>query len=365
MTSSVPRINVAISAHGYGHLTQAAAVLQALSQRLKKMELRIQCELEKDIIAQRLGFDDFEHEPVVMDIGLIQPDPLHVDITASYRAYAAFHDGFHERVEQHALSLKNWGADLVLSDISYLALAAAERAEIDGIGLASLSWDHIVRAYFDINDESVQQWYRQTCKAYASATLALLPEPALPNDCFKQVQPIPPVFIAGAKDKTIRKALGIKANDTRPLVFCSLGGITSTKIPIDAMLAQRDFHWLVNQGYAAQGDHMHGLESLAHWPYRNIIASVDAVISKPGYGMAVEVAAHGLPFIYTCRGHFPDEPVIAAWLKQRTRCMEISNEAWFAGEFSAPLMILLATAKRPSLNCNGAEVAATILQGYL
>ena len=366
MDLSSPRISVAISAHGYGHLTQTVAVLQALSQRYENITLRIQCDLERSIIADRLGALDFEHEKIPMDVGLVQPDPLHVDMPSSLEAYAIFHEQFDLKIETESLKLKNWGADLVLSDISYLALAAAASAAIPGIALASLSWDHIVEAYFDLDSPEVHVWYQQIQQAYGLSTLALLPEPALAGQSFRRVKRIPPVYIPGQRDSSIRHELGLSIDDTRPLVLCSLGGIGSAQIPAEAMLEQRDFHWIIHTDRALPAaDHMHTIEQLAHWPYRDIIASVDAVIGKPGYGMAVEAAAHDLPFVYTRRGHFPDEPVISQWLNRHTRSLEISNADWLAGNFTQPLITLWGENKKAQLSFNGAEEAAETLSDFL
>ena len=363
---SSPRINVVISAHGFGHLTQTVAVLQALSHRYENMTLRIQCALERSIIAARLGQHDFEHERIPMDVGLVQPDPLNVDMSSSLEAYAIFHQHFDENIKTESLKLKNWGADIVFSNISYLALAAASSAAIPGIALASLTWDHIVKAYFDLNAPEVHAWYQQIQEAYRQSTLALLPEPALVGKSFEQVKHIAPVYIPGQRNSIIRDELGLKTDDNRALVLCTLGGIASAQIPAEAMLKQKDFHWIVDMDRTLpSADHMHTLAQLAHWPYRDVIASVDAVIGKPGYGTAVEVAAHDLPFVYTRRGHFPDEPIISEWLDRHTRSLEISNADWFAGNFTQPLETLWQRNKKPGLAFNGAEQAAEIISDIL
>jgi hypothetical protein len=133
--------------------------LQALSHRYENMTLRIQCALERSIIAARLGKHDFEHERIPMDVGLVQPDPLNVDLPASLEAYAVFHEQFDQKIKAESQKLRNWGADIALSDISYLALAAAASAAIPGIALASLTWNHIVKAYFHLDAPKVHAWY--------------------------------------------------------------------------------------------------------------------------------------------------------------------------------------------------------------
>ena len=82
-------------------------------------------------------------------------------------------------------------------------------------------------------------------------------------------------------------------------------------------------------------------------------------------GTAVEVAAHGLPLVFTRRGHFPDEPIIVEWLQSHARVMEISNKTWLEGKFGESLCNLFDKPQPPLPICNGAIEAARILEKYL
>lgn len=364
-----PRINVAISAHGYGHLTQVCAVLQALKVSMC-FQLRIQCGYDRRIVRERLGFDDFEYDQYPMDVALVQHDPLQPDLKASHEAYRGFHHSFSEEVDRQAKALSIWQADLVISDISYLAIAAASEAGIRSVAIASLSWDHIVSAYFDSRDREVHGWTQQICQAYSRCGLSLLPEPAMQPNCFPHSRSIPPLMVKGQALKQLRESLGIESEDPRPLVFCSLGGIAKANLPVPAMALDERFHWIVNVVPQSAPAHVHFFhESMdwwqPGWSIHDLLASVDAIVSKPGYGMAVEAVAHGLPFVFTQRGHFPDEPPIIDWLHQNGRVHELSQENWFKGRFGDAINELLKQPAPAAPECNGANVAADIIRELL
>lgn len=353
-----PRIHLTISSHGYGHLTQSIALARELIKQTPDTMFRIQCNHSKQIIAERLGTNDFEHEMCSMDIGLIQTDPITPDLHASYQAYDALHENFSERVHSEAKNISHWHPDIVISDIPYLPLAAAAKAGVPCISLASLSWDSIIEAYFDLNDSAPKKWHEEAQAAYGETTLALLPTPAMEGSCFPNKKYIPPIAILGQRQSAFRSVLNIQDMDDRPVIFCSLGGIPGAKLPISLMKKETCFHWLINGPEFPASENIHHLSGCKNWHYRDVIASVDGLIGKPGYGMAVEVAAHGLPFVFFRRGHFPDEPVIVDWLHQQTRAKEITGEDWAAGAFVEPLTRLFdSPAPKPPL-CNGAEVGA-------
>ncbi|MFK8029503.1 MAG: hypothetical protein AB8G18_04645 [Gammaproteobacteria bacterium] len=365
MPTPGPRISVSITSHGYGHLTQTMAVLSALRKRQKDVQFRIQCTQNLERAARSMVDFKFTHCESSPDVGLIQPDPINVDLPATYAEYSRFHNQFERSVKTESEELKKWSADMVISDISYRSLAAAANASITSIAIASLSWDHIVKRYFDLTQTEPAIWYQQMCEAYAQTTLALLPEPALAPYHFEHSRHIPPLLLKGHAICDFRPALGIQPDDERPIVFCSLGGIPASQLPLSAMEKEDAYHWLINFDQGRSANNMHFLHEINNWPYRDIMASVNAVVGKPGYCTAVEAAAYELPFVFTQRGHFPDEQPITNWLKDNARAVELTNEEWFAGRFADALREAFNLDKKEAPVCNGAEVAAALIQQHL
>ncbi len=93
--------------------------------------------------------------------------------------------------------------------------------------------------------------------------------------------------------------------------------------------------------------------------YEDLVGAVDAVVTKPGYGIIAECASTGTPMLYTSRGVFREYDRLVAGLPQVVRSRFIAQDDLLAGRWSASLDALLAEpapAAPPAVN--GADVAA-------
>jgi hypothetical protein len=362
MPDNGPRIFFTISAHGFGHLTQSAALINTLLKQYPDSQFYIECNLPKDIIASRLDCKRFDHDQTSSDIGMIQHDPMTVDLPATYQAYRALHDNYKERIDKQAGKMDQWRPDLVISDIPYLSFASAAKQGISSVALASLSWDHIIAEYFNINSGLPRKWYQDAYQSYGEAELALLPDPAMDGDCFHTIKRIPPIALLGKRQSNLRSMLSIDKADNRPLVLNILGGIPGAQYPVSMMQNNTEFHWLINQNADNDSTHIHHINDCQPYNFKDIIASADAVISKPGYGIAVESAAYQLPFFFIRRGHFPDESCIIDWLYDNTMTKEISLQDWQTGSFIEDLKQALSLPKKTPNQWQGAAAAAAIIK---
>ena len=60
--------------------------------------------------------------------------------------------------------------------------------------------------------------------------------------------------------------------------------------------------------------------------FGDMLASCDAVLTKPGYGTFVEAACAGVPVLYVARKDWPEEPYLVNWLKRNGSCAEVERE---------------------------------------
>lgn len=354
------RIWCAISGHGFGHLGQVAALMGPLVKRLPGLQRHVVSALPQTVLTRLLD-RPFSSETRQQDVGLIQPDPMHVDLKATAQALRSLHGDWDSHLEREKRALAAWAPDLLLADIPYLPIAAAAALGIPTVAIASLSWDAVLSAYFSLEDPEVLGWWHAMRQAYAQTTLAFLPQPAiLENTPFPQATLIQPITLPGhPRHKHLRHALGVADTDDRPLILVSLGGIPTKTLPVNALAQENRFHWLLDIPLTHPSKHLHRMDALlSTWSFADLAASVDGIVSKPGYGMAIASAAQQIPFLYSRRGTFPDEPPICAWLDQVGRCMALEPKAFYAGDWYLPLRTLLDRTPPPPPLVNGAEQAA-------
>jgi hypothetical protein len=127
---------------------------------------------------------------------------------------------------------------------------------------------------------------------------------------------------------------------------------------------QRGFQWLVAAAWRVTHPDVRTIEELA-MPFVDVLASCDALVTKPGYGSFTEAACNGIPVLYVPRRDWPEEPCLVSWLEGRGRCRATSREKLESGDFLDDLDELLANGPAAPVQASGAEEAAAYLAPYL
>jgi hypothetical protein len=101
------------------------------------------------------------------------------------------------------------------------------------------------------------------------------------------------------------------------------------------------------------------------FPFKTLMASVDVIMTKPGYGTIVEAVALQQPLLYVRRYNFADEAPLVEYLHRYGRGVELSIDDFNRGRWEPGLQQVLASPV-PALPApsptGGAEAAALIAQ---
>jgi hypothetical protein len=142
-----------------------------------------------------------------------------------------------------------------------------------------------------------------------------------------------------------------------------MGGIAH-RLPVDRWPRRPGIRWLVPGDWQCTHPDAIAMESCG-LGFTDLLCSVDAGITKPGYGTFTEAAANGTPVLYLRRADWPEQDCLIEWLQRHARCREISPDALVAGDLDGPLHQLLAQAAPPLPELGGAHAAAKIIAGLL
>lgn len=340
------RLVLALTSHGYGHAAQSAPVLEALKRRRPDLTIHIRSDLAPEMLRSFFPMADEVSAPVG-DFGMAMLSSFDVDVPETERRYRALHAGWAGAVAAEADGLR--GADLVLSNVSYLALAGAAQVGIPAVGFCSLDWLSIYRTYCSGMPEA-ERIAAEIEAAYRSAALFLVPEPSMSMPF--PVRGVGPVARAGTP-RPIERAPGER------LVLVSLGGIR-TEIDYGSWPRLPGIRYVIGGGMPPERPDMVALASLGI-SHLDCLWSVDALITKPGYGTMVEAACAGLPTLYASRETWPEEPALVAWLRSRVPLREVSRPALLAGDLGEALQWLLAEPRGTGVQATGAEEVASVL----
>jgi hypothetical protein len=328
---------VSISGHGFGHVAQIAPILNLLHQDFPQLQLTVRSCAPVAHLRSRIAAP-FAYLPSVGDIGMVMSSALDVLIQESRAAYRDFHADWERRVDDEQRLLVDLGADMVLSDVGYLALAGAQKAGIRNAALCSLNWYDIYRHY--CGDDAVAADIH-ACYAGADAFLRATPGMAMEN--LPNLLPIAPIAAVGNKRRAeLNRLLGVSAQEK--LVLVSMGGIDS-RLPVESWSRIKGVRWLVQKDWQVAHPDAIVIETVP-MPFGDLLASCDVLLCKPGYGSFVEAACSGTPVLYVNRPDWPESGALTGWLQQHALCREISRDELYQGNFAAALLELC-NARRP------------------
>lgn len=343
---------VDISSHGFGHLAQTAPVLNTLRLRLPDLQLTIRCGIPHARLRQRID-GPFVHIPEASDFGLSMKNALEVDVAASVTRYHAFHASWDVQVQTYTQQLAQLRPHLVLANISYLALAAAQWAQIPALAMCSLNWMDIFFPYAPASPK-LSKVRAQMLDGYNSAATFLRLTPGMLMPQMQRLTKIGPIACQpNTHLPRLQTLLGL-APATR-LVLVAMGGIPLA-LP-QSWPRLPGVHWIVSSDAAQPREDMIALESIDS-PFIDVLAACDCVFTKSGYGVFVEATVCGTPVLYVERPDWPEEPCLAAWLQQHNRAQGVSRAQFEQGTFADALHALLQQPRVAPLAPTGIDEAA-------
>ncbi len=335
-----------ITAHGLGHLAISAPVLNALAEIAPGLRLTVRSRLPLAKLRERIA-PPFTLIEAASDFGYLMHDALRVDREASAAAYRAAHADWPARVAAEAEFLRSLAPHAVLSNVAYLPLAGARRAGIPALAICSLNWADLFAHHFP-GEPWAPPIHAQILAAYRDADAFLRLTPGMPMRDLARVEPIAPIAARGT-----RHDLGL-GDDRRILV--ALGGFEH-RLPVEDWPRLPATRWLVPASWQCRHPDALAFDDYG-LPFPDLLASVDAVLTKPGYGIVAEAACNGTPLLYLRRNDWPEQDCLIDWLEQHGRCREIAADRLRRGDIAPDLEALLALPAPPCPQPDGALQAA-------
>ena len=360
----MPLIWTAISGHGFGHAAQVVPVLNALGRFVPHLRALLRTTVPAAFLNDRLTIP-WEISAVRQDIGCVQNGPITIDVEATWHEHQHFHSTWSDRLQTEVDAMRAAAPDLVIANTPYLALAAGKVTAIPTVALVSFTWDLILSDYPappSVDKRALLESIRQ---AYGQADLALRITPSPPMELFSQqidIQPIAEPASSAREQLTTRVAL-------RPgerTVLVGFGGIPLTSVPFKKLESLSGYRFIFDGPVPQDSTRVISTQSLP-FSFKALLASVDVVMTKPGYGTIVEAVALQTPVVYVRRYNFADEQSLVDYLHRHGRGVELSMDDFMTGQWNQALRKVC---EMPSPQTvfpppTGATEAAALLAPYL
>ena len=364
----MPSVFFYISGHGFGHTVRQIAIINAVGARLPAIDLVVRTS------APRRLFDQTVRVPMTFidgpnDTGVVQIDSVRLDERATIALASEFHRTLRSRAEAEAVHLRGRDARLVISDAPPLACAAAAAAGIPSAVVSNFTWDWIYEGY-ETELPAAPDLLPTLRDAYSRAHegwrlplhggFATVPH----------VRDIPFVARHARADRTrddIRRELSLPAD--KRLALASFGGYGInglTVAPFDCLdivdlvmtapaakmtVPRGPIHWVAEEDIYARG-----------LTYVDLVAAVDVVVTKPGYGIIADCVANATAMLYTSRGRFVEYDVMVQEMPRFLRCEYIDLDRFLAGRWRDALLRLLDQPAPPEQpRTDGADVVAELI----
>jgi UDP:flavonoid glycosyltransferase YjiC (YdhE family) len=298
------------------------------------------------------------------DFGMVMNHAFSVDTQASLARYQSLHQGWDDKVKALAQQFIDSEVDVILADVPYLPLAAAQVAGIPSVALCSLNWADILSHY--VASDQSQAIINTMYAAYQSARYFLQPAPSMAMPKLSNQRAIGPCCAPGVAQKQTLFSTAKQHNALNNpwLVLVGMGGI-----PFELSLEHWPTHYqgrplcyLVLPSSANTHPNALSVEATG-LSYSDLVASVDVIITKPGYGMFAEAAAAGVPVLFTARGDWPETEALVTWLQENAHCAQITTDSLRAGTFEKELSRLLTQGPYAPNAPTGNDEAGALIAG--
>jgi hypothetical protein len=302
---------------------------------------------------------DFTLHRLETDVGLVQRGPLGEDLPATVARLRVLYPPADALVARLASRLSGLGCRLVLCDISPLGIAVGRAAGLPCVLVENFTWGWIYRGCAT-REPGLLPFAELLDVLVGRADLRLQARPVCqPAAGAVQVGPI------SRRPRTaraaMRAALGIARR--RPAILVTMGGIPHGGFAVKPLLEVPGVEFIL-AGAARRRRRVGNVLLLPHHSglyHPDLVAAADAVVGKIGYSTVAETCRSRVPFGYVPREGFRESAVLARWLVERGRGLEIGAAAFASGGWVRRIPDLLDLGRPPERFPDGARDAARLI----
>ena len=345
-----------ITAHGYGHGVRSCDILRAFGRLYPAHPVVIVSDLPEDFLRNRLGPMPVRIRPGSFDVGMVQLDSVRVDLEGTLVGLRELYARREELVGQEARFLREVGAAGVVVDIPAIPLEAVSAAGLPSVAVANFGWNWIYREFAGL-DAGWLEIVDAIEAGYAGADLLLRLPFSESMEVFRTIEDVP-VLAAPGRERRREIAEMTGARTDVPWTLLSFTSLSWDDRALDrvAALRDREFFTVLPLMWPRSNIHAVDREIVPFW---DVVASVDSVLSKPGYGIVSDCAVNCKPLVYVERQDFGEFAVLEDAIRRYLRHVHIPAAELYAGNLESWLEQAQSAPQPPErVRSGGAAVAA-------
>lgn len=342
-----------VTSHGLGHAVRSSAVIDAIPEHIPVI---VRSTVASSLFEREIR-RPYRLEPASFDCGVIQEDCFVLQPKITLERYAGIHSRNRDHLFDEVRFLENNDARLVVSDVPSFPLLAADTASIPAVAITNFTWKSIYEPYVVLYHEYLPLLEAMTAE-YGLAKLLLKLPGAVPMPEFHHQRDLP---LVGRRGQPIRERLAreFSLNPEQRWLFVYLGewpsafdGSRLTRLPNTTC---------ISLGTSPPA----GIPSIAIDPRRfgakDVLASCDLVLAKPGYGIFADCIINDRPLVYTPRQDFVEYAALHRDLQAWGRALCLDADQFLSGNLAPALDAALQLPQLHPFPTNGASIAGQLL----
>ncbi|MBN2243128.1 MAG: hypothetical protein JW793_10595 [Acidobacteria bacterium] len=323
-----------VSAHGYGHGVRSCDIIRALNRLDPDLTVDVVSGLPQEFLFNRISSAPNSFRNDAFDLGMVQKDSIRVDVPATLNRLERLFDRREERIEREIRYLQESGVDLVICDIPDLPLEAAAKAGVPRMAVGNFGWDWIY-AGFTGRDPRWAGIVDRIREAYGKTDLLLRLPFSDSMEAFPVIEDIPLVASPGKYRRDAIAGL-VRCDMRKKWILISFTSLSWSGQALDRIERLKDYEFFTVHPLSWSRCNIHTLLR-EQFPFSDIVASVDAVVSKPGFGILSDCVVNRKPLIYADRSDFPEFEVLEAGIRRHLKHLHIPASDLYIGNLESSL----------------------------
>lgn len=333
-TSKKISIAYYISAHGYGHGVRSCQIIRAINELYPQITIHIVSTLPESFLWNQIGNARNTVRAESFDVGMVQLDSICVDVDATLNKMELLYSQHKATVKREAGFLERNAVGVVVVDIPALPIESAAHMGIPRMAVGNFGWDWIYSEFLD-QDSRWRPIIDALRQQYAKCDLLLRLPFCEKMEAFPCVEDIPLVTSPGRPRRS--EIASLTGSDLAKkwilLSFTTLDWNKEALLNVE-QFADYEFFTVLPLEWYRRNIHPINREQV---PFSDIIASVDAVVSKPGFGILSDCIVNRKPLIYAERRNFLEYPILETGIQRYLKHIHIPAADLYRGDIKDSL----------------------------
>ncbi len=353
-----PILYIAITNHGFGHTTRAAAIAATI-QKLCPDILLIMVTTAPRWLLESYIQGDFIYRPRSFDVGVVQSDSLTMDKATTLEKLQEIKAKQRSIVSSEGNFIRQNRVNLILADIPPIAAVIGKNAGIPCWMMSNFGWDFI---YKDWGEEfrEISAWI-EDCFSNCDR-LFRLPFHE-PMSAFNHITD---VGLTGGSPRyrldELRATWQI-TNSVEKTILLTFGGLGLQQIPYDNLKNFPDWQFI---SFDASAPSLPNLIKITDRQYRPVdfMPLCGKVISKPGYSTFAEAVRLGIPIVSITRDDFAEATLLLEGITNYSPHQILTPAEFFLSNWVFLHQLPQPPHKAESIAKNGNETISQAILSY-